>query len=147
MSNSKKDAAKAGSDPAALIMAAGGIVERRDSDPLRIAVIHRDRYDDWSLPKGKQEPGEEPEETARREVHEETGCRVRCTGFAGCLNYQVKGRPKVVLYWMMAVEDGLADFQPSEEVGKINWLTPADALARITYEEEKKLLRQVYHLW
>jgi len=129
----------------ALILAAGGILEKANGPQTLIAVVHRERYDDWSLPKGKQEPGETLQQTALREVREETGFAVRFTGFAGCVQYQHGPRPKVVLYWKMMPEQE-AEFKPSPEVQRLLWLTPPQALARVTYEDEKNLLRLVYQL-
>ncbi|MBT9166076.1 MAG: putative 8-oxo-dGTP diphosphatase 1 [Chloroflexi bacterium] len=130
----------------ALIMAAGGLIERGQGVSLRIAVIHRRRYhNDWSLPKGKQDPGENLMETARREIYEETGCRVQLNGFAGCIQYFVEETPKVVLYWKMLEINSINIFKPSSEVAKLDWLTPAEALQRLTYEDEKELLSRVYH--
>ena len=69
-----------------------------------LAVIHRPKYDDWSLPKGKLKPGEGFREAALREVEEETGCRARLLLFAGITFYFVSRRPKVVLFWHMRQE-------------------------------------------
>lgn len=142
------EAAKPPGQPAAaggLILAAGGIVEKGAGKELRIAVVYRARHDDWSLPKGKQDPGETLAETALREVREETGLSASFTGFAGVVHYYHGPLPKVVLYWKM-VPDQEAEFKPSPEVQRLLWLTPAEALARISYEDEKKLLRQTYQL-
>ncbi|ADH85688.1 NUDIX hydrolase [Desulfurivibrio alkaliphilus] len=130
-----------------LIMAAGGIVERGRGPELRIALVQRQRYhNDLSLPKGKQDPGESLPATALREVYEETGCRVRLGDFAGCVQYFVGGTPKVVLYWKMQPLGDPDAFQPSGEVQQLHWLPPAEALAQLTYEDEKELLRRVYDL-
>ena len=83
------------------IQAAGGVVMRDG----RVAVVHRPRYDDWSLPKGKLDAGETFEQAALREVWEETG--LRCAAGARAArrcSYEVRDRPKVVRYWLMAVE-------------------------------------------
>ncbi len=130
----------------ALILAAGGIVEKGEGEELRIALVYRERrYRDWSLPKGKQDQGESLAETALREVYEETGCRARLAGFAGCLQYFHREIPKVVVYWQMTL---LAEeeFTPNKEVQDLAWLTPAEALARMTYDEEKAMLRRLYRL-
>ena len=129
----------------ALILAAGGIVEKLLDGEQRIAVVYRPHYDDWSLPKGKQEPGESLLETALREVREETGLTVSCTGFAGCVHYHHGKLPKVVLYWKMGANHQ-DRFVPNKEVQRLEWLSPAAALAKVSYEDEKNLLRQTYNL-
>ena len=122
-----------------MIFAAGGIVWKETSEGRKIAVIHRSRYDDWSLPKGKLIEKESWEEAAIREVKEETGCDVRITGFAGRVSYQVKGTPKIVLYFTMeAVKESL--FTDSSEVKEVLWLSPEEALGRLDYEGERALL-------
>ena len=123
-----------------VIEAAGGIVWRRSREVAELAVIHRPRHQDWSLPKGKRDPGESWQETALREVFEETGCRAEIERFANGTIYTVKGRPKVVLFWHMAVvEEG--PFTPNEEVDRLEWLTPEAAMDRLDYESERRLLR------
>lgn len=105
----------------------------------KVAVVHRARYDDWSLPKGKMNEGESWEAAAEREVKEETGCDARITGFAGSVSYEVKGRPKVVRFYTMEVL-GESVFVPSEEVREVVWLLPGEALKRLDYKAERDLL-------
>lgn len=130
--------------PGALILAAGGIVERRSAEGLKIAVIHRQLYgSEWCLPKGKQDPGETLEQTALREVVEETGCCCRITDFAGCINYYHGNNPKIVVFWVMAPESDCR-FMPSPEVAELEWLSIQEALGRLAHSEERHLLAQVY---
>ena len=115
------------------IQAAGGVVLRDG----RVAVVHRPRYDDWSLPKGKLDAGESFEEAALREVEEETGLRCRLVRELPAVEYEVKGRPKVVRFWAMEVEDE-TPFVPNDEVDEVHWLEPAEALAQLSYDRERE---------
>ena len=121
------------------IRAAGGVVWRRadgvDGEAgVEVAVIHRPRYDDWSLPKGKVGSGESELEAAVREILEETGVHVRVGRPLGVTRYTketVSGsRPKVVRWWAMRAEGG--GFSPTREVDELVWLPPADAAGRLT---------------
>ena len=123
------------------ICAAGGIVWR-SPELEQIAVIYRDRYLDGEccLPKGKLDPSEDWEGAARREVLEETGCEAEIQAFSGILPYFVGHRPKVVAFFdMVVVREG--PFRPSREVRKIAWVTPQDALAILSHESEREMLR------
>jgi 8-oxo-dGTP pyrophosphatase MutT (NUDIX family) len=124
-----------------IIQAAGGLVWRASPRGKELAVIHRARYDDWTLPKGKLKHGERWQAAALREVQEETGCRVQLGSFAGCVSYLVGGTPKVTLFWNMTLT-GECDFCPSEEVDELQWLTVQEALARLNYLGEKALIKQ-----
>ena len=121
-------------------LAAGGIVwQRIDGDP-RLALIHRPKYDDWTLPKGKPERGEELGETARREIHEELGCRIKFLEFAGVVHYPLGyERTKVVLFWHMSPV-GEQVFSPNREVDEILWLSKKEALKKLTHDVERELL-------
>ena len=121
------------------VKAAGGVVLHEG----RVAVVHRPRYDDWSLPKGKLDPGESWEECALREVREETGLRCTLSRELSSTSYtDRKGRPKVVRYWVMdvAADDG---FTPDDEVDELRWLTPGQAVAQLTYEHDRDLVRSL----
>ena len=133
-------------DPGALILAAGGIVEKQTADGPLIALVYRELYGgDWSLPKGKQDLGETLQQTALREVLEETGCPARFIGFAGINHYYHGALPKAVFYWHMALE-APGDFTPSTEVAQMAWLTPKEALARMAYADEQRLVKKIYNL-
>ncbi len=125
----------------AFVRLAGGILWREGSEGLRLAVIHRPRQADWSLPKGRLDEGESWEETALREVEEETGCEARITSFAGATVYVPRRFPRLVLYWHMALRRE-GRFEASKEVDELVWLAPADALARLDHESERRLLQR-----
>jgi 8-oxo-dGTP pyrophosphatase MutT (NUDIX family) len=115
------------------VHAAGGVVVR---DGL-VAVVHRPRYDDWSLPKGKLDAGESSEEAALREVEEETGLRCRLVRELPTVRYDVRGRLKEVRYWEMEVADQ-TPFVPNEEVDEVLWLEPQRALAQLSYDRDRE---------
>ncbi len=122
------------------VEAAGGVV----LDPEgRVVLVHRPRYDDWTLPKGKLDPGESFEEAALREVEEETGLRARLVRELPAIRYtDAKGRPKLVRYWLMEVEHD-PGFEPNDEVDELRWLDPREALSLLTYERDGEVLRAV----
>jgi 8-oxo-dGTP diphosphatase len=124
----------------ALVRAAGGVVCRPGpADLVEVAVIHRPSQDDWTLPKGKLEPGETAEAAALREVGEETGLRVRLHRPLGCTSYvDRRGRDKIVFYWVMLAEGG--GFTPTAEVDQLRWLTVEEAGALLTYGVDRALL-------
>lgn len=124
-----------------VIEAAGGLLTRENQFSLEILLIHRPKYDDWTLPKGKREDGETWQETALREVREETGYKTRLENFAGCTAYLVKDTPKIVLFWRMS-PIGFPNFTPGDEVDQTHWFTLRDALRRISYQNEKEIIRK-----
>ena len=131
------------------IRAAGGVVWRAVSgasgEPaVEVAVIHRPRYDDWSLPKGKLVAGESHLDAAVREVLEETGFRVRVGRSLGETRYDkvasAATRPKVVRWWAMQAESG--SFSPSREVDALEWMSLADASERLTRLTDRHVLER-----
>jgi 8-oxo-dGTP pyrophosphatase MutT (NUDIX family) len=124
-----------------VILAAGGFVSRETANGNEVMVIHRKRYGDWTIPKGKLKRGESFAQAALREVGEETGCVVRLGEFLGAVGYEVKGVPKVVLYWRMSVvEEGALGEQ--DEVAEAVWLPVAEAMGKLTYERDRELLQR-----
>ena len=117
-----------------MIRAAGGVVVRDG----RVLLVHRPKYDDWSLPKGKCVDGETDEECALREVEEETGLRCEIVGPAGESRYLVLKGPKVVRYFLMRPVDG--EFTPHDEVDDVLWVTPDDARRTLTHGRDAELL-------
>jgi len=127
-----------------VVQAAGGVVTRNARDgTLEVLVVHRPRYDDWSLPKGKLEPGESFEDAARREIEEETGVRVELGAALPTTDYVDRhGRPKVVHYWRMTPV-GETAWQPSDEVDETRWINVAEAGALLSYEHDRRLVAAV----
>ena len=123
------------------ILAAGGLVIRPDEDgELRVLVAHRPRYGDWSLPKGKADPGETPEATAVREVEEETGVRADIIAPLAEVEYRVSsGRRKVVRYFAMRARSERA-FTANDEVDEVRWISAEEAAELLTYEHDRALV-------
>lgn len=122
------------------VRAAGGVVARDAGSGLEVLVVHRPRYDDWTFPKGKAEPGESDEDCALREVWEETGLRCALgTELPSTFYTDGQGRPKRVRYWLMRAEACALVF--AREVDEARWLGPAEAASLLTYERDVALLR------
>lgn len=124
-----------------LVLAAGGLVWRRDAEgDLEVLVVHRPRYDDWSFPKGKCDPGETFEQTAEREVLEETGLSVAFGPELPEAHYtDHKGRPKRVRYWAMTVTGG--SFIANDEVDEARWVSVEVARSLVSYAHDTDLLQ------
>ncbi len=122
------------------VRAAGGLVWRTDGDDrVEVLVVHRPRYDDWTMPKGKCDDGESWEDTAHREVLEETGFDAELGTELPSVAYRDhKGRTKLVRYWTMTVCSGT--FAPNDEVDDIAWLSLVEARTRLTYEHDTVVL-------
>jgi 8-oxo-(d)GTP phosphatase len=136
----------------ALIRAAGGVLWRRDrSGSVEVALVHRPRYDDWSLPKGKLDRGEHVLAAAVREVREETGvwprlCRPLPNQRYTYVDRDGVERRKEVRYWVAVPVDGVAGpvpdtFTPTAEIDQVVWLPPAAAMGRLTHPRDRDLLR------
>jgi 8-oxo-dGTP diphosphatase len=136
------------------IQAAGGVVWRSSAPEgsadggIEILLIHRPRYDDWTLPKGKAEPDDaDAAATALREVWEETGLRCRLGADLGEIGYTVRGRPKVVRYWAMAIDVPGPDFAPNDEVDQVAWMAPGEARRRLQYEHDHEIVDRFLASW
>ena len=133
-------------DATNLILAAGAVVWRRGQDgEIELALIHRTRYQDWSLPKGKLENNESIISCAYREVQEETGCNVRFGPCLGEITYQVDQQEKKVTYWSAKFlsQDGT----PSpDEVDEVRWVNVEAAKSLITRETDLEILRRFQEL-
>lgn len=130
-------------------LAAGGLVWRDFGGYKRLAVIHRPKHRDWTLPKGRLQPGESLKRAAEREVREETGCEVEVHGLAGVTAHHAKGLPKIVFYWHMQAEPPEDRSEASRlpagegeevEVDEIEWLTPDEAAERLSHRDQRELV-------
>lgn len=129
----------------ASVLAAGGVVQR-DDGKQRYLVVHRPRYDDWTLPKGKLNRREGFLEAALREVREESGVRANHPVEIGSIGYRTdQGNRKVVRWWLMN-ESGDGKFLPNAEVDEIVWLPRGKALKRLAYEGERHVLERAHEL-
>nr|WP_189179448.1 NUDIX hydrolase [Microbispora rosea] len=125
-----------------MIRAAGAVVWRGDEDDPEIALVHRPKYDDWSLPKGKLDHGEHVIAAALREVREETGLRVVLGRALPPVRYTHDGRPKRVDYWLAHALDDQVTFD-GREIDDVAWLPVEEARRRLTYAWDRGLLRAV----
>lgn len=135
------------------VLAAGALVWRLKNDKLQVLVVHRPRYDDWSFPKGKAEPGESMVLTAIREVAEETGRQIVLGRYLGKARRRlVSGRKKRTLYWAAQVlpeagpGEGLrAAVKPASkrEINKVRWWKVEKAARKLTHADDKRLLARL----
>jgi 8-oxo-dGTP diphosphatase len=123
-----------------MVEAAGGVVWKTSSKGvIKVLLVHRPRYDDWSFPKGKLDPGETHKHAAVREVREETGLQCRVGAELPSTRYaDRKGRPKRVRYWAMEPLDGA--FDVNDEVDEVRWLTLDDARSLLSYRHDRDVL-------
>jgi 8-oxo-dGTP pyrophosphatase MutT (NUDIX family) len=122
------------------VRAAGGVVWRTGDDGApEVLLVHRPKYDDWTIPKGKAERGESDEACALREVEEETGLRCELGAYAGDIEYvDREGRRKIVRYWEMRPVEGV--FTPHREVDAVRWMSVAEAVGVLSYERDVPVL-------
>lgn len=123
-----------------MIRAAGGVIVR-DGEVL---LVHRPKYDDWSLPKGKCKRTEGDEACALREVEEETGLRCEIEGELGESRYRALAGPKVVRWYLMRCVDG--EFETGDEVDEVAWVPLERAAERLSYQRDEEVLAGVTRL-
>jgi 8-oxo-dGTP diphosphatase len=125
-----------------LIRASGGVVGRASPQgQIEVLLVHRPKYDDWSLPKGKRDPAETDEQCAVREVEEETGFRCHLDAELLPTAYpDARGRQKVVRYWSMSVVSE-RPFVPGHEIDELRWISVDDAAALLSYERDFEVVR------
>jgi 8-oxo-dGTP pyrophosphatase MutT (NUDIX family) len=129
-----------------VVRAGGGVLRRRGEDGrVEYALVHRPRYDDWSFPKGKIDPGETDEEAALREVEEETGVRTTLGRELEPTRYRDRNdRLKQVRYWLMEPADGkVPRFRPNNEIDEVRWCSAAEAGNLLSHEHDRQLLADV----
>jgi len=120
------------------ILAAGGVLWRPVATGIELCFVHRPRYDDWSLPKGKLHADELPLAGAVREVTEETGTHPVVGRRLPTQHYELGPDRKYVEYWAMTPTDGT--FVATDEVDSLRWVSPADAVTTLTYDRDRTLV-------
>ena len=125
-----------------VIQAAGGVLWKNEGGQKTLAVVHRHKHNDWSLPKGKVDKGESWKKTALREVLEETGYEAKIKKYAGSISYLLEGKPKVVLYWHMKIKSEKKE-KMNGEVDEVRWVTIEEAEKLLDYREELNIIKSM----
>ena len=137
MSETHKDS----TTPADIELAAGGLVYSNKDGDLRLAIVHRPKYNDWTLPKGRLKPQETVEAAALREAMEETGHKATLTNLAGAYCYLKGGHLKVVVIWHMTCqEEEYPQKAGRDEVDRVRWLVPDRAIGHLTHATEREFV-------
>lgn len=123
------------------VRAAGVVLLRKTGKRIEVAVVHRPRRKDWSLPKGKLDRGEHVAAAARRETLEETGEDVTLGIPLMTQHYRVDGRPKSVRYWVGRLREGGPGFTRNKEIDELEWLSPDRAARRLSYPRDAQMMR------
>jgi 8-oxo-dGTP diphosphatase len=132
------------------VYAAGAVCWREEKSGLLVAIVHRVRYQDWTFPKGKVDPGETLAETAVREIKEETGLKIKLGVPLETMTYPLdKSKNKIVHYWAARVSDkSLAGskFKPNDEISEVVWVKTEEAFSKLSYQHDRELLQEVLDL-
>ncbi|MFM1950913.1 MAG: hypothetical protein RL418_600 [Actinomycetota bacterium] len=132
------------------IYAAGVVCWREEKGKLLVALVHREKYQDWGFPKGKLDPGETLPITAVREVMEEAGFKIKLGRKLKVISYEVNGgEQKDVHYWASKISDKVLNkqkFTPNQEIAKVEWIDAKDALTLLSYEHDRELMQDVIQL-
>jgi 8-oxo-dGTP pyrophosphatase MutT (NUDIX family) len=126
---------------APLIRAAGGVVLRERKNGVQVLAVHRPKYGDWSLPKGKLVRGETWAQAAEREVEEESGVRARVVDRLPTTSYWVNDVPKIVLWFRMRIDDR-GEFAPNREVDAIKWIWSDRLAGELTLDADMALVQE-----
>jgi 8-oxo-dGTP pyrophosphatase MutT (NUDIX family)/phosphohistidine phosphatase SixA len=128
--------------PRGPVVAAGAVTLRRRRGTTEVLLVHRPKYDDWSFPKGKADPGETPRTAAVREVHEETGIAMRLGPPLAPQAYLVESRLKLVHYWVGRAVGGddVSAYASNDEVDAVRWVPVEEAAGLLTYEHDRATL-------
>ena len=128
------------------VIAAGSVIWRKRDNQIQIALVHRPRYDDWSLPKGKQDPGESLIACAYRETLEETNLKVSFGPYIGDIEYFVADGLKKVYYWSARLADDSPEFHPNEEVDLLEWHSLQDAIEKSTRDSDREIIEKFVNI-
>lgn len=125
-----------------MILAAGSVIWRKEKNEVQVALVHRPRYDDWSLPKGKQDGPESLIACAFRETIEETNLKVSFGPYIGDIEYFVAEGLKKVYYWSARLADDSPEFHPNEEVDLLEWHSLEDAIEKSTRDSDREIIEK-----
>ena len=125
-----------------MILAAGSVIWRKEKNEVQVALVHRPRYDDWSLPKGKQDGPESLIACAFRETIEETNLKVSFGPYIGDIEYFVPDGLKIVHYWSARLSDDSPTFHPNEEVDLLEWHSLEGAVEKVTRDSDREIIEK-----